>query len=422
MEEGACECEVYIEDRTERTITIQGDEIYSEREKSEATMGIRALVDKKRGFAAFTLPYQGEIYQSVMKVARIQEPDADWKGLAQPHEMPPVDGLCDPRIRDISMENLLELGTALHSPFPGISVNSARLTTITSAIHVLNSHGISQEYEATKCYLFVSCLPRRGETQAAMNYAVSRHLDIDINAVVEETCSIIKNSSKARALDESFTGEVLFSEQVVNQVFMNAIAAAISAENVKRDVSYFKDRLTNPVASEMVTVVDDGLLSGGVCSAPFDREGNPCQKTEIITDGILQNYIHDEYTAHLFNTHSTGNAVGSAMTEPLVGISNCLIKPGDTSIDEMIESVKKGLYVRGLSGGVNVTTGDYSGMVPHGYYIEQGEIVHPTWALISGNSFSGLSNIEMVGCEQKANLEGMYGVPLLIDGIDIICR
>ena len=422
MRQGASECEVYIEERTEKIIIVQADEIYSEREKSEATMGIRALVDKKRGFAAFTLPSKHEIYHSVMKVAHIQEPDPDWHGLAHSHSMPAIPGLCDPRIRDISMETLLELSTALHSPFPTISVDSARFTTITSEVHILNSHEISQGYAATKCYLFLSCLLRKGGAQAVMNYAVSRHLDIDMEALVGETCSILKDSSKAHSLHESFTGEVLFSEQVVNQVFMNSLAAAISAENVKRDVSYFKDYLDTPVASGLVSVVDDGRLPGGVCSAPFDREGNPSQKTEIITDGILKNIIHDEYTAHLFNTQSTGNAVGSAMIEPLVGISNLLIDPGDASKEEMIESVRRGLYVLGLSGGVNVTTGDYSGMVPHAYYIEKGEIVHPTRALISGNSFSGLCRVKMVGCEQKANLEGMYGVPLLMDDIDIICH
>jgi PmbA protein len=172
----------------------------------------------------------------------------------------------------------------------------------------------------------------------------------------------------------------------------------------------------------MVTVVDDGLLKGGVFSAPFDREGTPCQKTEVISKGILQHLIHDQYTAHLFDTDSTGNAVGSAMIEPLLGISNCLIQPGDTGMEEMIDSMQKGLYVQGLSGGTDVTTGNFSGVVPHGIYIEKGEIVHPTRVLISGNSFSGLSNVEMVGCECKPNLEGMYGVPLLIEDIDIIAH
>jgi PmbA protein len=422
MKGSADECEVYSEERTERTITVQKDEIYSEREKSEATMGVRAIVHKKRGFTAVTLPSSDDIYHSVMKSARIQEPDADWNTLPHPRERPSVTGLCDPRIRDLSMESLLELSTAIRSPFPDISVNSARLTAITSSVHILNSHGISQEYQATKYYLFVSCLHTRRNTQAVMNYAVSRHLDIDVQALVKETCSIMKQSERARSLEESFTGEVLFSAQVVNQIFINALAAAISAQNVHRGVSYFKERLHTPVASEMVTVIDDGLLAGGVCSAPFDREGTPCQRTEVITTGILQNFIHDQYTAPLFHTDSTGNAVGSAMIEPLIGISNCLIKPSNTCIEEMVNSVQEGLYVRGLSGGTDVTTGNFSGVVPHGLYIKNGEIMHSTRALISGNSFSGLCNVEMVGSEYKANLEGMYGVPLLIKDIDIIAH
>ena len=422
MREGASEVEVYIEDRVEKSVIIEEDEIHSEREKSEATMGVRAFLDKNRGFAAVTLPYQGKIYHSVLKSAQIQESDPGWEGLPHPQNISPVDTICDPRIRDISMDTLLEMSTAVSSPVPSIMVNSARLTAITSTMYITNSQGMSQQYEATKCYIFISCLHTGGEIPAMMDYAVSRQLDIPIDTLMEESCNLITDAVQARTLQESFTGEVLFSASVVNQVFMNALAAAVNAENVRRGVSVFRDHLNAPVASERLSVVDNGRLPGGVCSAPFDREGTSCQKTELITDGILQNLIHDAYTAHFFDTHSTGNAVGSAVVEPHVGISNCLIQPGDTSLDEMLASMKKGLYVPGLSGGTDVTTGSFSGVVPHGYYVEQGELVYPTQALISGNCFSALSAVEMVGSEQKANLEGMYGVPLLIDGMTIISR
>jgi PmbA protein len=415
---GVSACDVCIEDRIERTVALEKDEITSEREKYETTLGLRVFMKGRKGFEATTLPRSAEeIVQRACTLARYAEEDPHWS-LPSPHVLPEID-IYDPRLADLTLEELVALSD-LRSPFPEVFIDTARITTSVVNRWIVNSEGVDYAYKSTKWYIFLSCLPREGKASAAMDWAVSRHLDIDCDHLVESVAETVRDSLKAESLTEDFKGEVLFSENVCSQVFMNTIATAVNAENLRRHVSPFENKMKERVASENVTVRDNGLFAKGVCSQPCDREGNLCQETLVIDNGILESILHNEYTSSLYQTQSTGNAVGSAMTEPVVGVSNLILTPGDYATERIIEEMEKGLYVKGLSGGTDVTTGDFSGVVPHGYYIEHGEIKAPARALISGNSFPSLLHVRALGKEQKPNLEGIYAVPVLVEGINII--
>ena len=418
---GATECECCIEERIEKTILMEKEEIKSEREKHETTMGIRLLKGKKKGFSSSTLPGDAEkIANYALNCAVHAEDDEHWNQLPSPQPVAPVQDIYDPELADITLDQLIDRSSLLVSPYPDVFLDTAKVTVSTVYFYIINSQGVDYDYTATKWYIFVSYLPRKGTAYSALDYAVSRHMDIDCGHLAEMTAREVRNSLKATQLKDSFKGDVIFSENVCSQIFMNSLAAAANAENFRHQMSAFEGKMGEQVVSPNITLTDNGLIPKGVCSSPVDREGTPCEKTPVIAKGILENILHDSYTASLFDTKSTGNAVGSAMTPPVVGISNLVLCPGSHSTEDIIESVKKGLYIKGLSGGTDVTTGNFSGVVHHGYYIENGEIKFPVHCLISGNSFSSLHTINYLGKEQKANLEGMYAVPILVEGISII--
>ncbi len=418
---GASECEACIEDRIEKTVILQKDKIKSGREKHEITMGLRVFKGKRRAFTSTTLPEDVERKaRGACTLVQHAEEDEAWESLPSPAPLPAVEGIYDSRLADMSLGELVEISILLASPFPEISIDSAKVTTFVTTCTLMNSHGTDCTYQSTKWHVFLSCLPRKGGASAAVDWAVSTQLDIPLDELAETTAKTVRDSLKAVPLKENFKGEVLFSENVCAHVFLNSLASAVNAENLRRDLSFFKGKTDQKVASENITLTDDGLLPKGVFSAPFDREGVPRQKTLLIERGVLRKVLHSEYTARLFKTHSTGNAVGSAMTEPVVGMTNLLLTPGTSSKEDMITHMRKGFYVCGFSGGTDVTTGDFSGVVPHGYYIERGEIQFPARALISGNSFSSLMNVHSRGREQKPNVEGMYAVPLLVDEVNVI--
>ena len=158
------------------------------------------------------------------------------------------------------------------------------------------------------------------------------------------------------------------------------------------------DQLGKKIAAESVTVVDDGRLANGMGSRPFDGEGLPTRRNVVVDKGILTSYLLDTYSGRKLGMASTGNASRSVGENPTVGTTNLFLAAGAYSPEEILKSVKRGLLVTELIGfGVNMVTGDYSrGAV--GFWIENGEIVHPVEEItIAGNLKNMFNDIEMIG-------------------------
>ena len=139
-------------------------------------------------------------------------------------------------------------------------------------------------------------------------------------------------------------------------------------------------------------------MPAGLGSSPFDDEGVATQTTPIIENGTLRNYLHSAYTARKLGSRPTGNGSRAGSGVVTIGPTNFYLKAGAYTPEEIVRSIKSGLYVVELIGfGVNTVTGDYSrGAV--GLWIENGQLTHPVQEVtIAGNLREMLKNIEMVG-------------------------
>jgi PmbA protein len=173
---------------------------------------------------------------------------------------------------------------------------------------------------------------------------------------------------------------------------------AVSGDAIYRRRSFLVDQLGASIASDKVTLVDDGLMRGGLGSHPFDDEGVRGQNTPVIENGFLRSYIHSAYTGKRLKANPTGNGMRSGSGAIAVGPTNFYVQPGPTSSEEIIASVESGLYVVDLMGsGVNLVNGDYSrGAV--GLWIENGKFAYPVHEItIAGNLRQMLQDITMVG-------------------------
>jgi len=176
------------------------------------------------------------------------------------------------------------------------------------------------------------------------------------------------------------------------------LAGAVSGYSLYKGTSFLIGKLGTRLAPEFVTVVDDGTLVGGLGSKPFDGEGLATRRTMVVDRGVLTNYLFDTYSARKLDSRSTGNAARSVGSGPYVSPTNFILQPGTTSPEEIIRSVRQGLYVTELIGfGVNGVTGDYSrGAV--GQWIENGELAYPVEEItIAGNLLDMYAAIEMIG-------------------------
>jgi PmbA protein len=193
----------------------------------------------------------------------------------------------------------------------------------------------------------------------------------------------------------------------------------VRGDSVYRSASFLMGKIGQRVAGENITVFDDALRPGGFGSRPFDDEGVPASTTTVIEKGVLQNYLLNSYTARKLNLKTTGNAARGIAGPPAVGPKNFYIAPGRHSLEEMLRSIKAGLYVTELIGfGVNVVTGDYSRGAA-GMWIENGELTFPVEEVtIAGSLPEMLQHVSMIGSELEFR-SPLAAPPLLIEGLTI---
>jgi PmbA protein len=175
------------------------------------------------------------------------------------------------------------------------------------------------------------------------------------------------------------------------------IAGAAAGPALYRRASFLLDKLGEPMAAPSLTIVDDGTLTGGLGSRPFDGEGLPVRKTVLVDKGTLRSYLLDTYSGRKLGLSSTHHAArdGSGVS---VSTTNLYLAAGDASPAELIRSVKQGLYVTELIGfGVNGVTGDYSrGAV--GLWIDNGELAYPVEEItVAGNLLEMFRAVDGVG-------------------------
>ena len=179
-----------------------------------------------------------------------------------------------------------------------------------------------------------------------------------------------------------------------------AVGHGLEGDFNRKGSSTFSGRVGERVASKGVTVVDDGTIANRRGSLQMDDEGNPTQRTVLIEDGILQGYLQDSMNARLMKVGLTGNARRESYAHlPMPRMTNTMMLNGDKDPQEIIKSVKHGLYAANFGGGqVDITSGKFVFSTAEAYMIEDGKITYPVkGATLIGNGPEALTRISMIG-------------------------
>ena len=193
---------------------------------------------------------------------------------------------------------------------------------------------------------------------------------------------------------------VVISGEAGGTMIHEACGHGLEADLVQKNLSVYAGRKGEKVASELVTVIDDGTIPGKYGSFRFDDEGTPARRNVLIEKGILRNYMYDRITAQRDGVKPTGNGRRESFRHrPIPRMSTTYLAPGDDSPEEIIRETKEGLFVRRMGGGqVNTTTGDFVFEVLEGYLIKDGKIDEPVrGATLTGNGPEVLQKIDRVG-------------------------
>ncbi len=179
-----------------------------------------------------------------------------------------------------------------------------------------------------------------------------------------------------------------------------AIGHGLEGDFNRKGSSAFSGRVGERVAASGVTVVDDGTLARRRGSLNIDDEGNPTQCTVLIEDGILKGYLQDSLNARLMGVPVTGNARRESFAHiPMPRMTNTYMLNGDKNPEEIIASVKHGLYAVNFGGGqVDITSGKFVFSAAEAYMIEDGKISYPVkGATLIGNGPEVLTRVSMIG-------------------------
>ncbi|MCD6155081.1 MAG: TldD/PmbA family protein [Candidatus Verstraetearchaeota archaeon] len=216
---------------------------------------------------------------------------------------------------------------------------------------------------------------------------------------------------------------VVLENRIVGLLAHEAVGHTAEADLVFSK-SYLSDKLGVKVASNLITLVDDGRYPRGYGTMMYDDEGTPTQRTVIIENGICKGFMHSRETAYEFGVEPTGNARAWTFEyDPLVRMRNTYIEPGDYSLEELIEDIDEGYYLVGGRSGQADSTGEFMFGVQEAIKIERGKLTeHCRGVTISGNAFEVLKNVDAIGKDfvmrrgmcgkEQVNYVGMGGATL----------
>ena len=183
-----------------------------------------------------------------------------------------------------------------------------------------------------------------------------------------------------------------------------AVGHGLEGDFNRRGSSLFAGRIGQRVASKGVTVIDDGTLENRRGSLNMDDEGNATQRTVLIEDGILKGYLQDTHNARLMGAAVTGNGRRESYASlPLPRMTNTFMLGGDKDPQEIIASVKKGLYAVDFGGGqVDITSGKFVFSTSEAWVIENGKLLYPVkGATLIGSGPDAMNQISMIGNDMQ---------------------
>jgi len=413
----ATEAEAYVQ-RTQNVKVEFAEEVETFKTTESTGLGLRVAIGKKTAIYSTSILNDTEVAEAAekaVKIAKVAPEDPDWNHFNRKFGETSVEGYYD---RELETMEYREIVDRLSSSTKLIKDYDKRakptrgiLTLVTSKVSVANSHEQSAERRETSVVFSI----RAKAHDLGMESTGNEHQEtrcwkeIDFEDLAVKAADKAVKFLRAKPIPGGKTIVIMR-----NQIFANLLGIffgdSIGADWVQKGKSPLAGKIGTPIASENITVTDDGTVSRGWGTRPFDDEGCPTQKTPVIEEGVLRNFLYDTYTALKANVKSTGNAQRSGYwLKPQPSPSNLLLKTGDAHPEEMILDTRRGIYVDTTIGEwlSNPVSGNLNATITHGYRVENGELTEPVkGVVISGNFYEILKKgIESIGKDVRNSAE-----------------
>lgn len=407
---GCDEAEIYASTIKRIEVFFEKNDLQIARSQIEDGIGIRAFKNKGLGFSSVNSFDEKKIEEAIRNsyILAKSSPKDEFNQLPKSQKITEVKGIYDPNSESFNTSKAMEFGLNLVNKAKNydnrVTVDSASFEAIVGSRAIINSNGIRIQEPFSLFTYYIMGWAADDEEVSSFDYQFGgkRFInEIDVKTVALEFAKNVIGSLGAER-GESFVGNVILSPNSVFELLIPSLLFSINANNVQKNMSKLSGKIGERVASNLLTITDNGTLQYGLGSSSFDREGVSHKPINIIENGKLISYMYNTYTANKEGRLSTGHASGGARTVPGIGPTNFIIKSGNVNYKDMISNIDRGIIVTRFSGNTNPVSGDFSGVVKGGYLIKNGKIIKPLIeTLIAGNIFEAHLKICAISKETK---------------------
>lgn len=405
-------------EQTEAVLVSQNEEltrfansiIHQNTMQEDATLVVRVVKEKRIGIASSNILSKEEIVKTVRKasqIASLSPRNSEFITLPSGKPLPQVEGFVErtaqtsPEARAEAVKILVEKAKP-----HGIKASGAFSTAVLS-LGVANSLGVQAFYQTTQASFSTVLL---SSTSAGYADRESRDVsEIHVEEIAEEAIKRTVDGQNPRQIEVQEMEAVLLP-YAVSEMFDYLAYMGLGATAFQEGRSFMNEARGKKVVSEKITLYDDALNPRGF-PVPFDFEGQPKKKVTFFEEGVARDVVYDSFTAFKEGKESTGHALPQPNSYGPLPM-NLVLKPGDSTLEEMIKSTKDGVlitrfwYVRPVHPKLTVITG----MTRDGTFkIENGKITYPLCNLrFTASILETLSDTELVGKDLKLEA-GFFG-------------
>lgn len=403
--------DVFVEDSSPTHIVLEDDRIEKVVSGSSRGVGLRVLFGGKTAFAISNELSQKALMELASSLARavrggeqgmVNEIGKARSAVVSPVMMPPA-GTPLQKKADL----LIEANRIARGRHGSIRQVSAIYRDTVQKIQVAASTGEHAMDERVITTGIVNVVAERdGQVQTGYEPVSGTTgfelFDMEPLVAAAERASDIANALLGARRAPGGRMPVVIASEAGGTMIHEAIGHGLEADLALEGLSKFSGMMGNPVASPLISVIDDPTLKGRRGSYAFDDEGVRSKRNVLVEKGVLKGYMHDRLSAMKGKMEPTGNGRRESYRHrPVPRMSNTFIAPGRSAPEEVLGSVDRGLLVRRMGGGqVNTVNGDFVFDVAEGYIIEKGragELVRG--ATLTGNGPEILMSIDMVGSD-----------------------
>jgi len=414
LKKGAKFAEVKGEDTVTRNIEAVNKEIRTVSEIHNIGVGVRVFYGKAYGFSFSNILNEENVFQAVETAMKIAKASTQ-KTLIK-LELAPTKTIEEKKITKVNKHPkmfsldekkdmcLRQCKTALEKDRQIANVTSV-FGEYYGTIYYSNSDGTKVSYEPLLIGLRTTCIAKRGKVivDARNSYGGSIGLSAfeedehTPEKLAEDAASWAVEKLKAKTAPAGkFTA--LIDQRLAGVLAHESFGHLTEADFVVTGFSPLTGKIGQKLGAEIATIIDEGLPEKRGYKIPFDDEGVPCNRVEILKKGTLNSYLHSRETAKALKAEPTGNARSQDYSfEPIVRMRNTYFDSGEWKFEEALSELKRGIYAIDSAGGQVDDTGTFLFKAVRGYWIENGEIKYPLRDVaLTGSILELLKNVEAV--------------------------